>query len=203
MCPWPEACSDFIKSKCFFCNDELFETILNLRGNPAKALSSLEIPSVIRSVSPSLISSHPAAEHPSPSTVTMSNTEARYSSETGGTLYLHQQQICVSVFVQTSSDILYPCLSVRRGMEGTGQQTESDQHHSASRSSAHAPHLTGDHNIYHARKLKLKGTRRFISLESRVISDEGFTIFPLAWYAAHFLDCRWNVTVVITSSIEG
>ena len=34
--------------------------------------------------------------------------------------------------------------------------------HSASRPSAQAPHLTGDHNIYHARKLKLKGTGRFI-----------------------------------------
>lgn len=89
----------------------LFQITRNQRGNPAKALSSVaspEIPSVIRSVSPQLISSPPAAEHPSPSTVTMSNAQARFAGETYGNVYLHRRQTRLPIVARTSSDIPPP-----------------------------------------------------------------------------------------------
>lgn len=107
-------------------------TILELLSNPAKALSSAEIPSVIRAVSPLLIiSSHPAAEHPSPSTVTMSNADARVfqRSRRGKTVPSRRADLPPLSSPPDKNRLgspppARPCLSDRRGMEGTGQQIE-------------------------------------------------------------------------------
>lgn len=95
------------------------------------------------------------------------------------------------------------CL-IAEGWRAQGSRYRAISIHSASLPSAQAPQLTGDHNIYHARKLKLKGTRRFISPMSRVISGKDLKIYPPACYVAHLFTDRWrtwNVTVVIKRKI--
>lgn len=99
VCPWPGDCSENGKVLLLY-NPELFESSLNQRGKPSKSpviagISRNTICYPLRV--PPLISSHPAAEHPSPSTVTMSNTEARYSSETEWNCTFHQQQVCLPI----------------------------------------------------------------------------------------------------------
>lgn len=106
----------------------LIETISNQHQKPST------IPVISRNTIcflfrvPLLISSHPAAEHPSPSTVTMSNTEAWFSAATerNGT-FNNSRSVSLSS-TKTSSHIPCPCLSDCQRMEGTGQQIESDQH---------------------------------------------------------------------------
>ncbi|KAK5902362.1 hypothetical protein CesoFtcFv8_007620 [Champsocephalus esox] len=89
--------------------------------------TSPELPSVLRSVLPSLISSHPAAKHPSTSTVTMSNTEARYSRESeGNCTFIDSKSVSLSSPKAPRISPVRVC--DRRGMEGTGQPIESDQH---------------------------------------------------------------------------
>lgn len=75
------------------------------------------------------------------------------------------------------TDIPCPCPCDRCGMEGSGYRASSI--HSASRPSAQAPHLTGDHNIYQARKLKLKGTWAISFSTSRVIGAEDLKMYHL------------------------
>lgn len=127
-----------------------------------------------------LIFSPSAAEHPSPSTVTMSNTEARSSGENyGNCTFISGRYVSSSSPKPPRISPVRVCL-VAEGWRAQGSRYTAISIHSASHSSAQAPHLTGDHNIYHARKLKLKGTRRFISPASREISDEDLKIHPHA-----------------------
>lgn len=58
----------------------------------------------------------------------MSNSEARYSNDTDGNYTFSNSRFVSPSSPKTSSDIPCPCLSDHRGMEGTGQQIESDQH---------------------------------------------------------------------------
>lgn len=149
-----------------------------------------------------LISSHPAAEHPSPSTVTMSNTEARHSGRHEWSFTFTQSRSVSLSSPQKNLSRISPvrvCL-ITEGWRAQGSRYRAISIHSASLPSAQAPQLTGDHNIYHARKLKLKGTMRFISSMSRVISGKDLKIYPPAYYVAHLFTDRWrtwNVTVVI------
>lgn len=129
------------------------------------------MPSVFRSESPALISSHPAVEHPSPSAVTMSNAGARLFRKEPRRAYLHGRQLRLPVLPSKPPWMatVRACL-IAEGWRARGTRSRVISIHSASRCSAQAPPLTGDHNICHARKLKLKGTGWFIS--SHVTCDQ-------------------------------
>lgn len=137
----------------------------------------------------------------------MSNTKARHSWRKDGSFtFTHSRSVSLPSPQKNLSRIspVRVCL-ITEGWRAQGSRYGAISIHSASLPSAQAPQLTGDHNIYHARKLKLKGTRRFISSMSRVISGKDLKIYPPAYYVAHLFTDRWrtwNVTVVIKRKIS-
>lgn len=94
--------------------------------NPSRNTICFSVPCL----PPLLISSHPASQHPSPSTVTMSNTDARCSrANRSHRTLVSRTSVPVSSPQKKHTSSVVPCprLSDRRGMEGTGQLIQNDQ----------------------------------------------------------------------------
>lgn len=149
------------------------------------------MPSVFRAESPSLISSHPAAEHPSPSTVTMSNAGAQLFRKEPRRAYLHGR---TSDSLSSPANLLgcplYVCVWSRRD----GGHGAPDTEWSASTPPPAAVRRRRRWQviiIYHARKLKLKGTGRFISCGVTCDKRQRLLIYRLACRTQELLIPWW------------